>query len=188
MSVRRSIVTDNVMMKLRCIIYINIQMSVNRRMVLLFMFLFVVDPYGGQQVTPTLMQAQKYVCMFRKHPCKFKAHLCKYTWKILCRYDWQHSENICVSTLWNAVTSTETVFNGNSLKTKLYNTSSPILHCISQLGDDNGGPSYSVSQNAWSSEQIMQVWLKKNYASAKNIYVSTIENIYTSTYMFSALA
>ena len=32
--------------------------------------------------------------------------------------------------LWNAVTSPETVLNGNSVKTKFYKTPSSILHCI----------------------------------------------------------
>ena len=32
--------------------------------------------------------------------------------------------------LWNAVTSSETLFNGFSVKTMLYNTPSPILYCI----------------------------------------------------------
>ena len=35
--------------------------------------------------------------------------------------------------------STETVLNGNSVKMKLYETPFPILHCISQLGDNKGG-------------------------------------------------
>ena len=44
--------------------------------------------------------------------------------------------------LLNAVTSPETVLNGNSVKIKLYKTPSPILHCISNLGDNNGGQGY----------------------------------------------
>ena len=42
----------------------------------------------------------------------------------------------------NAVTSLESVLNGNSVKTKLYKTPIPILHCISELGDNNGGQGY----------------------------------------------
>ena len=50
--------------------------------------------------------------------------------------------------LWNTVTSPETDSNRkNSVKTKLYNTPSPILHCISYLSDNNGGQGYWVSQN-----------------------------------------
>ena len=52
--------------------------------------------------------------------------------------------------LWNAVTSPETVLNGNSVKTKLYNTPSPILHRISQLGENIEGQGYWVSQNTLS--------------------------------------
>ena len=52
-----------------------------------------------------------------------------------------------IAILWNAVTSPETVLIGNSVKTKLYKTPSPILHCISQLGDSNEGQDYWVSQN-----------------------------------------
>ena len=37
---------------------------------------------------------------------------------------------------------------------KLYKTPSPILHCISLLGDNNGGQGYWVSQN-YIENQIM---------------------------------
>ena len=51
--------------------------------------------------------------------------------------------------LWNAVTSPETVLNDNSVKTTIYNTLSPIHHCISQLGENTGGKGYWVSQNTY---------------------------------------
>ena len=44
--------------------------------------------------------------------------------------------------LWNAVTSTETLLTGYSVKTMLYNTPSPILYCIIQLGENIAGQSY----------------------------------------------
>ena len=47
----------------------------------------------------------------------------------------------------NAVTSPETVLNNNSVKTKLYNTPSIILHCISQLGENGVGQGHRVLQN-----------------------------------------
>ena len=40
--------------------------------------------------------------------------------------------------MWNAVTSSETVLNWKSVKTRLCKTPSPILHCISQLGENKG--------------------------------------------------
>ena len=41
-----------------------------------------------------------------------------------------------------------TVLNENSVKTKLNKTPSPILYCISQLGDNSGGQGYWVLQNS----------------------------------------
>ena len=54
---------------------------------------------------------------------------------------------VCVTGTLNALTSPETVLNGNSLKIKLYNAPSPILHCTSQLGGNIEGQGYRVSEN-----------------------------------------
>ena len=58
--------------------------------------------------------------------------LCKYYTNVLCLLGIASRIFLHIMTiLWNAVTSPETVLNGNSVKRKLYKTPSPILHCIS---------------------------------------------------------
>ena len=53
---------------------------------------------------------------------------------------------VCRLILWNAVTSPENVLSGSSVKTKLYETPSPIS--LYYISDNNGGQGYWISQNS----------------------------------------
>ena len=89
----------------------------------------------------------------------------------------QMTKNICLKNnylknlaprdyiLWNAVTSPQTVLNCNSVKRKLYNTTSPILHCIRQLGENIESQRYWVSENSSFNEWVnivLRRFLHKN--------------------------
>ena len=59
-----------------------------------------------------------------------KRCLCLFRGAVIYSYKIIIAASLKLLILRNAVTSPETVLNGNSVKTKLYKTPSPILYCI----------------------------------------------------------
>ena len=82
----------------------------------------------------------------------------------------------CMSRYCDMVIFCETQWR-HSVKTRLYNTPSPILHCISQLGENKGGQGHWVSQNRWCCCE----WAKSSYKHQASITCATLASLLLPT-------